>query len=127
MIRILCTKITEEISLDKIKNILGLALKAGFLIKGQDSVKRELRKGSRLLILLTSDHSRNVASLLEGYRRRGRCKVIVLDFLTRAQVEEVLSMGRTQILGLPLENGLTSRIEMLVTKGVAAYEQDQDI
>ncbi|MDO9509048.1 MAG: hypothetical protein Q7I97_06895 [Thermovirgaceae bacterium] len=118
---------TEEMSLGKIENLLGLALKAGLLIKGQDSIRRELRKGSRLLILLTSDHSRNVASMLEGYRRRGRCKIIVLDFLTRTQVEEVLSMGRTQILGLPLGNGLTSKIEMLVTKGVAADEQDQDI
>lgn len=118
---------TEEIFLGKIEEILGLALKAGFLIKGQDSVRRELRKGSRLVVLLTSDHSRNVASMLEGYRQRGRCRVYVLDGMTRTNVEEDLAMGRTQILALPMFNGLTSKVEMLVTKGVAADEQDKDI
>ncbi len=115
---------TEEISLGKIEEILGLALKAGFLIKGQDSVKRELRKGSRLIVLLTNDHSKNVASMLEGYRQRGRCRVYVLDKMTRTHVEEELSMGRTQILALPMDNGLTTKVEMLVTKGVATDEQD---
>lgn len=118
---------TEEILLGKIEEILGLAQKAGFLIKGQDSVRRELRKGSRLLVLLTSDHSRNVASMLEGYRQRGRCRVYVLDKISRIHVEEELSMGRTQILALPMDNGLTSKVEMLVAKEVAADEQDKDI
>ncbi|GAB6281210.1 MAG: hypothetical protein STSR0007_14200 [Thermovirga sp.] len=118
---------TEEIPLDKIKGILGLAQKAGFLIKGQDAIKRELRKGCRLLVLLTSDHSRNVASMLEGYRQRGRCRVYVLDKISRTHLEEELSMGRTQILALPMDNGLTSKVEMLVAKGVAADEQDKDI
>lgn len=65
--------------------------------------------------------------MLEGYRQRGRCRIHVLNQMTRTQVEEDLSMGRTQILALPMDNGLTHKVEMLVTKGVAANEQNKDI
>jgi len=99
-------------------------MKAGLLIKGQDSVRRELKRGSRLLVLLTADHSENVASMLEGYRQRGRCRVFVMDTWRRDSVHEGLPVGQTQILALPADNGLAAKIEMLVTKGVAADEQD---
>jgi ribosomal protein L7Ae-like RNA K-turn-binding protein len=117
----------EDKTLADIRNLLGLTMKAGILVKGQDSVRTELKKGSSLLVLLACDHSRNVASMIEGYRKRGRCEVLVIEGLGRARMEKELGTGSTQILGLPRAHGLTVKIRKLVAKGAVADEQDKNI
>jgi len=111
----------------QLSGILGIALKSGMLIRGQGSVRNELRKGSRLLVILVNDHSRNVLSMIEGYRRRGQCRVLVADQLQRSDIRDLLFLGDIQILALPLGNGLTGKIEMLVTGGGDNNEQDKSL
>lgn len=111
----------------QLSGILGIALKSGMLIRGQGSVRNELRKGSRLLVILANDHSRNVLSMIEGYRRRGQCRVLVADQLQRSDIRDLLFLGDIQILALPLGNGLTGKIEMLVTGGGDNNEQDKSL
>lgn len=113
--------------LAEIRNLLGLTMKAGVLVRGQDSVRTELKKGASLLVLLASDHSKNVASMVEGYRRRGQCEVLVFEGLERARMEKELVTGSTQILGLPRDHGLTIKIRKLFVKGAVADEQDKNI
>jgi len=113
--------------LAEIRNLLGLSMKAGILVRGQDSIRMELKKGSTLLVLLAVDHSRNVASMIEGYRKRGKCEIIVLEGFVRARMEKELATGSTQIIGLPRDHGLTIKIRKIVAKGAVADEQDKNI
>ncbi len=113
--------------MERLSGIFGIAMKSGTLVRGQGAVRNELRRGSRLLVILASDHSKNVLSMMEGYRRRGRCKVLVAYFMDRSDIRDVLSLGDTQILALPLDSGLSGKIEMLVTGGDDCNEQDQGI
>lgn len=112
---------------DRLSGLLGIARRAGLLFSGQDTVKAELRRGKRLLIILSGDHSRNVRSMIEGYRRRGMCRVMVTGNLGREELGRLLSTGQTQIAGLPLENGLSEKIEKLLTEEADRYEQDQGL
>lgn len=111
----------------KLNGLFGIARKAGMLQVGQDAVRSELRKGSKLLVILSRDHSPNVRSMVEGYRRRGLCRVVVSDSLERGELGRSISTGRTQIVGLPLGNGLSGKIEMLVAGEVDINEQDQGL
>lgn len=112
---------------EKLPGLFGIARKAGMLFIGQDAVRTELKKGSRLLVILSGDHSPNVRSMIEGYRRRGACRVVVLASLGREGLGSMISMGQTQILGLPLGKGLSDKIEKLVAGEVDRYEQDQGL
>ena len=112
---------------EKLSGLFGIARKAGMLYAGQDAVRTELRKGARLLVVLTRDHSSNVRSMVEGYRRRGACRVVVTESLGRGELGGLLSTGQTQIVGLPLGNGLSGKIEKLVAGGVDRNEQDQGL
>ncbi len=108
--------------MSRLFEVLGMALKANILTSGQTRVKRALGRGGRLLVLLTEDHSRNVLSAVAGYRERGRCKVIVLKGVTRDSIAAHLGLGRTQILAIPEDNGMSRMIEALVTEGVDTNE-----
>jgi len=108
--------------LNPLFEVLGMALKANILTSGQTRVKRALKQGGRLLVLLTEDHSRNVLSAVAGYRERGRCKVIILKGVTRDLIAVHLGLGRTQILAIPENNGMARKIEALVTEGVDTNE-----
>ncbi|HON33457.1 MAG: hypothetical protein WBJ42_01620 [Thermovirgaceae bacterium] len=112
---------------EKLHGLFGIARKAGVLRVGQDAVRAELRKGTRLMVVLTRDHSSNVRSMIEGYRRRGACRVIVSGSLGREELGRLLSTGQTQIVGLPLGNGLSGKIEKLVAGEVDSNEQDQGL
>ncbi|HBG14434.1 MAG TPA: hypothetical protein DDW96_03810 [Synergistaceae bacterium] len=112
---------------DRLSGLLGIARKAGILFSGQDTVRAELRRGKRLLVILSGDHSRNVRSMIEGYRIRGICRVMVIGCLGREELGRLLSTGPTQIVGMPLENGLSEKIEKLLTEEVDRYEQDQGL
>ncbi len=107
--------------------ILGMAHKANILVSGQTRIKNELRRGKRLLVMLTEDHSRNVMSAIAGYHERGRCKVVVMKGVTRNSIANQLGLGRTQILAIPEQNGLAEKIEALVTEGVGMNEQDSSV
>lgn len=112
---------------EKLHGLFGIARKAGMLRVGQDAVRSELRKGSRLLVILSGDHSSNVRSMIEGYRRRGACRVVVSGSIGREELGRLLSTGQTQIVGLPLVNGLSGKIEKLVAGEVDMDEQDQGL
>ena len=107
---------------EKLPGLFGIARKAGMLFTGQDAVRAELKKGSRLLVILSGDHSPNVRSMVEGYRRRGACRIAVLPSLGREELGSMISTGRTQIIGLPLGRGLSDKIEKLVAREVDRYE-----
>jgi hypothetical protein len=65
--------------------------------------------------------------MIEGYRRRGMCRVMVTGNLGREELGRLLSTSQTQIVGLPLENGLSEKIEKLLTEEADRYEQDQGL
>jgi hypothetical protein len=52
---------------------------------------------------------------------------VVLASLGREGLGSMISMGQTQILGLPLGKGLSDKIEKLVAGEVDRYEQDQGL
>jgi len=106
----------------KLLDMIGLSARAGMLSVGQDQVLQELKKGKHLLVLLTRDCSKNVERAIAGYKERGLCKIIKLDFLDRDVVHTKLNLGKTQILGLPLDSGMAKKIETLVTEGVVNHE-----
>ena len=106
----------------KFLDLVGLSVRAGMLSVGQDKVLQELRKGKKMLVLLTMDCSNNVERAIAGYKERGHCTVIKMDFLDRKAVHSKLNLGKTQILGLPLDSGIAKKIEALVTEGVGDYE-----
>ncbi len=55
------------------------------------------------------------------------CRVMVTGNLGREELGRLLSTSQTQIVGLPLENGLSEKIEKLLTEEADRYEQDQGL
>lgn len=100
----------------RVASLLSLAWRAGILLLGQDALRRALRRGDRILVLLTSDYSANVQRALKGYVARGMCRQLFLA-ATREEMHEVTGLGLTQVFGLPEMHGLARKIEEFAAKG----------
>jgi len=98
-------------------DIVGLAQRAGALRIGQKNIREALKNGERLLVLLTSDRSRNVEAMLRGYESRGQCRVVVMPECTRYELGHSVSRREAQIAGIPAEHGLSKKIQALTAKG----------
>lgn len=100
----------------RVASFLSLARKAGVLLLGQDDLRRNLRKGNKILVLLTSDCSANVRRALTGYISRGMCRQFSLA-VTREEMHGMTGFGLIQVFGLPEAHGLARKIEEFASKG----------
>jgi hypothetical protein len=100
----------------RVASFLSLARRAGVLFLGQDDIRRALRRGDRILVLLTSDSSANVQRALKGYVARGMCRQLFLA-ATREEMHGMTGLGLTQVFGLPETHGLARKIEEFAAKG----------
>ena len=97
----------------KVLSMLGMARRAGIVAIGQDRVLERLRKGERLLVIVTGDCSDSVLSKAGRYCEGGSAR-LAIDGVTREELGEAMGVRSAQIAALPAESGFAERVAQLL-------------
>lgn len=107
---------------EQVFNLLGLARRSGRLLMGQDKVLVAAKKGTRLLVITSGDVSAAVLRSLRTHEERGSCARITITDADRTALGGRLGIASTQIVALPIQDGLAKKILNIFNDGSDADE-----
>lgn len=95
---------------NKILSLIGLSRRAGKVIIGQDNVFDELRKGKKLLVILTEDVSKSVTRKLDSLLEISDSLQVLLKGTDRHEMGLSLGLQTAQIVAFGIKNGFAVKI-----------------
>ena len=100
-----------KINMDKIHSLLGLAMRAGKLVSGEDATMLDLKKGKLNLIIVAGDASNNTKKLFNdksSYR-----KINQIYFATKVELGLAIGKAPRAVIGIK-DKALSQKIIELV-------------
>lgn len=94
----------------KVKNMLGLAMRAGKIVSGEELVLREIRQQNVPLVFVASDASQNTQKKIKD--KGAFYHVTVLDTFTSEEI--VQSIGKPRMVVGVVDQGFARRIKELL-------------
>ena len=104
---------------DKILQILGLAMRAGKLVTGEEMVLNSIRSGKSFLVIMAKDASQNTSKKFHD-----KCKsyqVELVQMFDRYQLGNAIGKGERVIIGIQ-DLGFTRKIRELIVKNLEVSE-----
>ncbi len=109
----------KKIDFYKIKGVLGLAYRAGFLICGQDTIKRYLlnkKRNTKDIIFITEDISLNITNFLRRFARY-KGYILFLKGCDSFRLGALLGRKPLKIVLLPGDSPFVEKVFSLLSGG----------
>ncbi len=98
-------------NIDRIHSLLGLAMRAGKLVSGEDATMLDLKKGKLNLVIVASDASNNTKKLFND--KSSFRKVNCIEFSTKTDLGMCLGKDFRAVIGIK-DVGLATKIIQLI-------------